>query len=555
MELSHEFLTDSRTFTSYEDFKDSFELNIPDNFNFSYDIVDRYASECPEKVALVWCNDEGEKKVFTFAQISSASKKTANFLTAHGIKKGDVVMLMLRRQFEYWYFILALHRIGAIAVPAAEQLLSNDIEYRIETAGVKMIVVGKNESLVQEVRKANKKKIDVVGVGVGSKNFFSENIDFYSEFNFYTEDFPRPQGQKSTCNTDPMLIFFTSGTSAYPKMVVHDYLYPIGHIVTAKYWQCVQDDGIHFTMAEMGWAKASWGKIYGQWICGSAVFAYDRKKFSPHQVLSNIEKNHITTFCAPPTIIRYLLREKNVKKVFSNVSHVCTAGEALSCELAQKFTQITGKKLYEGYGQTETTLLTANFTGMEIKIGSMGKASPEYCIDVIDNNGKSCKNGEVGELVINLKKQKTVGLFTGYYNNLAENEKVFSGGIYHTGDDVYRDEDGYFWFIGRNDDIIKSAGFRISPFEVENILLKHDSVFECAVTGEKDFQRGQIVKAWIVLKKDYKPSKKLEEDLIDFIKSQTSLFKVPRTIEFVETLPKTYNGKIKRAELRSKNKE
>lgn len=549
MELSREFLVEDRNFASYEDFKSHCSLKAPENFNFAYDIVDRYAKECPYKRALVWCNDNDEEKIFTFSQMSAISKQTAYFLTAKGIKKGDAVMLMLRRRYEYWFFVLALHRIGAIAIPAAEQLLQKDIEYRVNAAGVKMIVASDSIFLAEEIEKCkpNTPTLESL-VTVGSDR--NGWISYHAEINNYTPEFPRPQGENATKNEDPMLIYFTSGTSGYPKMVLHNYLYPIGHIITAKYWQQVQDDGLHFTIAEMGWAKASWGKIYGQWIAGSAIFVYDMKAFHPDKVLTKISQYGITTFCAPPTIYRYLVRQNLSKYDFSSLKNCCTAGEALNGEVYSKFFEQTGLKMHEGFGQSESTVLVANFPGVKVKPGSMGKPSPCYNIDIVDRNGHSCGAGETGELVIDLRKGHPYGLFVGYYRDVSVTAAAFDSGYYHTGDTVYRDGEGYIWFVGRKDDIIKSAGFRISPFEVESVLQQHPAVMECAVTGVEDAKRGQVVKATIVLSPGYKPSKTLQNELLAFAKKETALYKSPRIIEFVDELPKTLSGKIRRMVIR-----
>lgn len=547
MELSHEFLVEDRDFLSYEDFKFHCALKAPENFNFAYDIVDRYAKECPEKRALVWCNDNDEEKIFTFADISAASKKTAYFLTAHGIKKGDAVMLMLRRRYEYWLFILALHRIGAIAIPAAEQLLQKDIEYRVKAAGIKMIVASDNTILMNEIEKCSISDVKTLVTVAGPRTGW---VSYHEEVEKYAPEFPRPQGDSATHNEDTMLIYFTSGTSGYPKMVQHNFLYPIGHIITAKYWQQVVDDGLHFTMAETGWAKASWGKIYGQWIAGSAVFVYDMKSFHPDKVLTKIAKYGITTFCAPPTIYRYLVRLDLSKYDFSSIHNLTTAGEALNGEVFNKILEQTGLEMHEGFGQSESCVIAANFPGVKVKPGSMGKPSPCYNVDIVDKNGRSCGACESGELVIDLRKGHPFGLFAGYYRDVSLTAAAFDSGYYHTGDTVYRDQEGYIWFVGRTDDIIKSAGFRISPFEVESVLQQHPAVMECAVTGVEDPKRGQCVKATIVLSPGYKPSKPLQNELIAFAKNETALYKCPRIIEFVDELPKTFSGKIRRKAIR-----
>lgn len=552
MELYHNFLVEDREFLSYEDLKENCKLKAPKDFNFAYDIVDVYAKKEPEKKALVWCNDNDEEKIFTFADISTMSKKVAYFLTAKGIKKGDSVMLILRRRYEYWLTIIALHRIGAIAIPATEQLLKKDIIYRNNAAKVRMIIASDNNHLLDEIDNARSMSTTVqTYITVGEKK--EGWLNFHEEVEKYVAEFPRPQGDAATHNEDPMLIYFTSGTSGYPKMVLHNYLYPLGHIITAKYWQQVVNDGLHFTMAETGWAKSSWGKIYGQWIAGSAVFVYDMVSFHPDKVLSKIAKYGVTTFCAPPTIYRYLVRQNLSKYDFSSLKHCCTAGEALNGEVFNKFKEQTSHKMYEGFGQSESTIIVGNFPGIKVKPGSMGKPAPCYDVDIVDINGKSCQIGEIGELVINVSKEHPFGLFTGYYLDVSLTAEAFDKGVYHTGDTVYKDNDGYIWFVGRKDDIIKSSGYRISPFEVESTLQQHPAVMECAVTGVEDSKRGQAVKATIVLSPGYEPSHELEVELFDFVKHETALYKSPRIIEFVSALPKTFSGKIRRVEIREKD--
>lgn len=553
MELTHDFLVEDRDFSSYEDLKAHCRLKAPENFNFAYDVVDKYAKMSPNKRALVWCNDNGEEKTFTFAQISAASKQTAYFLTAHNIKKGDAVMLILRRRYEYWLFTLALHRIGAIVIPATEQLLEKDIVYRNNAAGVKMIVACDNKVLLDEIDKACEKSNtlqSLVTVGSARENW----ISYHDEIENFAPEFPRPQGDLATHNEDPMLIYFTSGTSGYPKMVLHNFLYPLGHIITAKYWQQVVDDGLHLTVAETGWAKCSWGKIYGQWIAGSGIFVYDMASFHPDRMLSNIAKYGVTTFCAPPTVYRYLVRQDLSKYDFSSLKYCCTAGEALNGEVYNKFYEQTGLKMHEGFGQSESTVIVANFPGIKVKPGSMGKPSPCYDVDIVDINGKSCPVGETGELVINIKEEHPFGLFVGYYHDVSLTAAAFDSGVYHTGDTVYKDAEGYIWFVGRKDDIIKSSGYRISPFEVESVLQQHPAVMECAVTGVEDPKRGQVVKATIVLSPGYEANHALEVELFDFVKHETALYKSPRIIEFVKELPKTFSGKIRRVEIREKDK-
>ncbi len=530
------------------------EIKVPKDFNFSYDIVDRYAKEAPEKRAMVWCNDKGEEHVFTFKQISEDSQRTANFLVSHGIQKGDVVMIIMRRRYEFWWLILALHRIGAICVPATNQLLTDDIVYRCNSAEVKMIVCLEDEKLESHITEALPQSPSVksiVTLSSGKEGW----VDFHKELPSFSACFPRPEGEKATHNDDPMLMYFTSGTSGYPKMVMHNYTYPLAHIVTAKFWQCVEDDGLHLSVAETGWGKAVWGKLYGQWISGSAVFVYDLLAFTPDLFFKKMAHYKVNTFCAPPTAYRFLIRQDMSNYDLSNLHYCVTAGEALNSEVFNKFYEKTGIKMFEAYGQTETTLVAGNFPGMEPKPGSMGKPAPGYDVDIVRPDGKKCTPLETGSLVIRIDQKKPLGLFSGYYKNEEQTKKALSGVTYNTGDQAYFDDDGYIWFVGRNDDIIKSTGFRISPFEVESVLQQHPSVLECAVTGMPDPRRGQIVKASIILNKGFTAGKDLEKEIKGFVAEHLALYKIPRVIEFVEALPKTISGKIRRVEIREHDKE
>ena len=530
----------------------SFSLHIPDNFNFAYDVIDRYAAEAPEAEALVWCNDKGEEKIFTFGVLAKEINKAANFFTAMGIARGDTVLLFLRRRYEFWFILPALHKIGAIAVPATVQLAAHDIEYRIQSAGIKMIVAVQEKQLQQEIQKAAEaayKKPLLVWVhdemdGWISFDKLSKNM---------SDEFSLPAGTKRPCGEDTALLYFTSGTSGNPKMVAHNFLYPLGHIVTAKFWQRVKKGRRHLSVAETGWAKAMWGKIYGQWLCGCAVFVYDMDVFIPRKLLEKLAQYRVTSFCAPPTVYRYLIREPVENYDLSALEECTTAGEALSLDIFDTFKEKTGISLREGYGQTELTLVTGTFPGMDVKPGSMGKPAPGYDIDIVRPDGSSCEADEIGEIILRLDKGHPFGMFGGYYKNPEKTAEVFRDGVYHTGDAASRDKDGYFWFSSRTDDLIKSSGFRISPFEVESVLLQHPAVFECAVTGVPDPKRGQAVKAFIVLNRSYTPSKQLEKELMFFAKKNAALYKAPRSLEFVQALPKTHNGKISRAAIRSQN--
>ena len=540
-------------YDSYEDLYQNFKLSIPSNFNFAYDVVDEYARTEPKREALVWCDDNDESHIFTFKDLSRASQRTANFLVNNGIKKGDRVMLILRRRYEFWYFLLALHRIGAIAIPATNMLSSHDLEYRFNAAGVKMVVTYDDPALQKEVETAQEKCDSVekmVTVGQARQQW----ISFYDDYEICPPVFVRPTGNGATTNDDMMIVYFTSGTSSNPKMVAHTFTYPLGHIVTAKYWQNVVDGGRHLTVAETGWAKALWGKIYGQWIAGSAVFTYDMNVFIPGKLLEKMAQYKVTTFCAPPTAYRYLLQHGLEKYDLSRLVYCTTAGEALNADIYNKFLEKTGISLREGYGQTELTLTTGNFPWMEGRPGSMGKPAPGYKMDIVNGDGESCEPEEVGEIIIKIDEGRPFGMFSCYYRDDERTKKVFEGGVYHTGDTAWRDNDGYFWFVGRTDDLIKSSGYRISPFEVEEVLHQHPAVLEVAVTGVEDASRGQAVKATIVLQKGYEASKELAKEIQLFTKKVAASYKSPRFIDFVEELPKTISGKIRRATIRDNDK-
>ena len=542
-------------YSSYEDLYENFKISIPGNFNFAYDVVDEYAKNEPKREALVWCDDNDESHIFTFKDLSLASQRTANFLVEQGIKKGDRVMLILRRRYEFWFFLLALHRIGAIAIPATNMLAAEDLEYRFNAAKVKMVVTYEDPAVQKEVDKA-KAKCDSVEKLVTVGQTARQNwISFYDDYELFPATFERPTGDEATHNDDIMIVYFTSGTSSNPKMVAHTYTYPLGHIVTAKYWQHVVDGGRHLTVAETGWAKALWGKIYGQWIAGSAVFTYDMTVFIPGKLLEKMAEYKVTTFCAPPTVYRYILQHGISKYDLSSLQYCTTAGEALNLDIYEKFFQQTGIRMQEGYGQTELTLTTGNFGFSEPHPGSMGKPSPGYRMEIVNAEGKPCADDEVGELIIKIDQGKPFGMFGGYYNDPERTEKVFEGGVYHTGDTATRDKDGFFWFVGRTDDLIKSSGYRISPFEVEEVLHKHPAVLEVAVTGVEDKSRGQAVKATVVLQKGYEASKELAKEIQLFAKNIAASYKSPRIIDFVTELPKTISGKIRRATIRDKDKE
>ena len=542
-------------FESYEDFVENFKIDVPENFNFAYDIVDEYAKIAPEKTAIIWCDDNNDEKIFTFKDMKKYSDKAANFFLKHGIKKGDTVMLTLKSRYEFWFCMLGLHKIGAVAIPATHMLTTKDIVYRIEKAGLKMIVcIGENgvpDYVDEAVSEINSDVLKACVSNLNNKNW----IDFSKELEESSEEFTRPVGEMDTKNEDVLVAYFSSGTTGYPKLIQHDHEYPLGHITTAKYWQNVEDDGLHYTVADSGWAKCIWGKLYGQWIAGTAVFVYDYDRFDAGNMLEKIAKYKITTFCAPPTIYRFMIKQDISKVDFSSLHYAVTAGEPLNPEVYNKFLEFTSLRLMEGFGQTETVVSVANFPWMDPKPGSMGKPVPIFDLMIKGSDGKECDVGEEGELVFKTKDGKPLGLFSGYFKDPERTKKSWYDGYYHTGDTAWKDEDGFLWFVGRNDDLIKSSGYRIGPFEVESALISHPAVLECAITGVPDPVRGQIVKATIVLTGDYEASEELKKELQDHVKHNTAPYKYPRAIDFVKELPKTISGKIRRVEIREQDEE
>lgn len=519
-------------------------LNYPDNFNFGYDVVDEYAAVSPDKRAMVWCNVENEEHIFTFLDVKRYSNKMANVFREYGIGRGDRVMLVLKRHYEYWFAAVALHKLGAVMIPATHMLTVDDFVYRINASGVKAIVCTAQDdvpsTIMQALRKSEKTPM-LWCVQKDVEGFFN----LTSQMETAGDAFDRVE----TSVADPMMLYFTSGTTGYPKGVIHDFTYPLAHIVTAKYWQQAQDDGLHFTVAETGWAKASWGKIYGQWLIGSAVMIYDFDNFDPKQLVTVINRYGVTSFCAPPTVYRYLVR-KGIESM-PTLKHASTAGEMLAPEVFRKFTQETGIPLCEGYGQTETTLLMANFKGRQPKEGAMGTVSPFYNIELRDKDGKRVPDGQIGEVVIIPPAGgKQAGVFTGYLDNEEQYKYVWRGGVYHTGDAAYRDSDGLYWFHGRFDDIIKTGGFRVGPYEIENVLMEHPAVVECSVIGVPDKLRGQAIKAVIVPGHGYEPTRELELAIKEFCNRRLAEYKWVRLVEFVSAMPKTISGKIKKTELR-----
>lgn len=519
-------------------------LNYPDNFNFGYDVVDEYAAVSPDKRAMVWCNVENEEHIFTFLDVKRYSNKMANVFREYGIGRGDRVMLVLKRHYEYWFAAVALHKLGAVMIPATHMLTVDDFVYRINASGVKAIVCTAQDDVPSTIKQALRKSEKPPMLWCVQKDvegFFN----LTSQMETAGDAFDRVE----TSAADPMMLYFTSGTTGYPKGVIHDFTYPLAHIVTAKYWQQAQDDGLHFTVAETGWAKASWGKIYGQWLIGSAVMIYDFDNFDPKQLVTVINRYGVTSFCAPPTVYRYLVR-KGIESM-PTLKHASTAGEMLAPEVFRKFTQETGIPLCEGYGQTETTLLMANFKGRQPKEGAMGTVSPFYNIELRDKAGKRVPDGQIGEVVIIPPAGgKQAGVFTGYLDNEEQYKYVWRGGVYHTGDAAYRDSDGLYWFHGRFDDIIKTGGFRVGPYEIENVLMEHPAVVECSVIGVPDKLRGQAIKAVIVPGHGYEPTRELELAIKEFCNRRLAEYKWVRLIEFVSAMPKTISGKIKKTELR-----
>ncbi|MBQ7082441.1 MAG: AMP-binding protein [Oscillospiraceae bacterium] len=541
-------------FDSYEDFKKNYRCEVPETFNFGFDIVDEWAKQEPDKMALVWCNDHGEEKRFTFTDISRLSNRAANFFKAHGVKKGTVVMLVLRRRWEYWVCATALHKLGATLIPGSLQLTKKDLVYRANAAKIHMIVCVDDDFVIRQVEEAMPEAPTLQHRAlVASKK--EGWIDFSAELMQYPEEFARPTGEEAHSINDIMLVYFTSGTTGMPKMVRHNFAHPLGHIVTAKYWHRVQEDKLHMSVSDSGWAKFGWGKIYGQWICGATIFCYDMDKFVPLNLLKKLEQYKVTTFCAPPTMFRFMLQEDVTKFDLSSIQHCCIAGEPLNPEVFKQWENLTGLKLYEGFGQSESSVFVGNFAPwVEPKPGSMGKPAPLYDVDLRNANGQSCEDGEEGEICIRIKGgQWPTGLFTGYYLNDELTQEALGGEWYNTKDVAWRDSKGYFWFVGRNDDVIKCSGYRIGPFEVESALTEHPAVVECAVTAAPDPIRGQVVKATIVLAKGYSPSPELTKELQTYVKKVTAPYKYPRIVEYVDELPKTLGGKIKRAEIRHKD--
>ena len=541
----------SRTvFTSQEDYIRNFRIRVPADFNFAYDVVDAYAAEEPDKKALLWTDDRGGEIQFTFADMKRETDRTASYFQSLGIGRGDMVMLILKRRYEFWFSILALHKLGAVAIPATHLLTRKDVVYRCDMAGIKAIVAAGEPVITGHIAAAMPESPTtklLISVGPEVPEGF---LDFHEGIR-HAAPFVRPQHVNT--NDDIMLMYFTSGTTGEPKMVAHDFTYPLGHISTGCFWHNLHEGSLHLTIADTGWAKAAWGKLYGQWLAGANIFVYDHEKFTPADILRKIGQYRITSLCAPPTIYRFLIREDLSKYDLSSLEYCTTAGEALNGAVYDTFKRLTGVRLMEGFGQTETTLTLATFPWMEPKPGSMGVPNPQYDIDLLTPDGRSAEDGEQGQIVIRTDRGKPLGLFKEYYLNDGMMHEVWHDGVYYTGDVAWRDEDGYFWFVGRADDVIKSSGYRIGPFEVESALMTHPAVVECAITGVPDEIRGQVVKATIILGDKYRPraGEELIRELQDHVKQITAPYKYPRIIEFVDELPKTISGKIRRKAIRA----
>lgn len=542
------------SFTSQEDFNKNLRINVPDDFNFGYDIVDAWAAEEPDKPALLWTNDKGEQRQFTFADMKRYTDMTASYFQSLGIGHGDMVMLVLKRRFEFWFSIVALHKLGAVVIPATHLLTKKDIIYRCNAADIKMIVCAGEAVITDHIVAALPDTPSVERlVSVGPE--VSEGFEDFHKGIEAAAPFVKPEHANS--NEDISLMYFTSGTTGEPKMVAHDYTYPLGHIVTGSFWHNLTEDSLHLTIADTGWGKAVWGKLYGQWIAGANVFVYDHEKFTPADMLEKIQNYRVTSLCAPPTIFRFLIHEDLTKYDLSSLQYCTIAGEALNPAVFETFKKLTGIKLMEGFGQTETTLTVATMPWMEPKPGSMGLPNPQYDVDLINHDGRSVEAGEQGQIVIHTDKGKPLGLFKEYYRDAARTHEAWHDDIYFTGDVAWKDEDGYLWFVGRADDVIKSSGYRIGPFEVESALMTHPAVVECAITGVPDEVRGQVVKATVVLSNEYKAraGEELIKELQNHVKRVTAPYKYPRVIEFVDELPKTISGKIRRVEIRENDQK
>ncbi|MCL2633630.1 MAG: AMP-binding protein [Oscillospiraceae bacterium] len=532
----------------------NFEINCPDNFNFAYDIIDKFAQLQPDRPALLWTDTAGGERTLSYGEMSRLSNKAANLFAQKGVKKGDKVMLVLKRNYQFWYAIIALHKIGAVAIPATHLLTAHDFVYRFEQAEVTGIVTtGYNPEVCVHVNEADEQTGNTLKFKMIANSKGELPVGF-EDFDKLLESQPDTFERVQTDCREMMLLYFTSGTTGYPKMVTHNYRYALAHILTAAHWQNVQPDGIHFTVADTGWAKSAWGCLYGQLALGACLYVYDFDKFIPADVLKMIQDYKITSFCAPPTMFRFFIKEGLGSYDLSCLKYCVIAGEALNPEIFERWLEYTGIELMEGFGQTESVVMLANLIGMQPKPGSMGKPVPLYNMDIVDEDNNTVQVGEVGEIVVRTERDAD-GMFQGYFKNDELTDKAWSNDIYRTGDTAYRDEDGYYWYVGRNDDLIKASGYRIGPFEIESVLLTHPAVLECAVTGAPDPIRGQVVKATVVITKDYsaKEEAELVKELQEHVKKNTAPYKYPRIVEFVSELPKTISGKIRRVQIRQED--
>ena len=544
-------------FESYDDIRKNFKITYNKDFNFAYDVLDDLAEKKPDDLCMLWISNEFEEKNITFSDMAKYSNKAANYFKSLGIRKGDFVMLVLKRHYLFWYCMMGLHKIGAVAVQAAHTLTKDDYIYRCNEGGIKMAVITGDNNCVEafDGGLTEYKTVEIKAVTKGKKA--GEGwLDFDAGLEAASDVWERPVGEDATVATDMMIMSFSSGTTGYPKMVAHDFTYPLGHLGTGVFWHRVEKGGLHFTISDTGWLKSLWGKMYGQWLGESAVLTYDFERFSANDILKVMEKSKVTTFCAPPTMYRLIMNEDVASYDLSGLKHCCAAGEALSHDLFTRWKTLTGLEIYEGFGQTETTLCIATlYPFTEPRISAMGLTVPGYDIIVADSDGVEVPAGATGEICIRAQSldNSPVGLYMGYHKNEEATSNSWHDGLFHMGDTAYKDEQGYFWYVGRNDDIIKSSGYRIGPFEVESVLLKHPAVSEVAVTGVPDPVRGFNVKATIVLDKSYEPSDNLVKELQDFVKKNTAPYKYPRVIDFINELPKTINGKIRRVEIRNKD--
>lgn len=538
-------------FVSQEDFEQNFSLRVPKRFHFAYDVVDEYARISPEKRALIWCDIHGNERTFTFGEISRLSDKAANVFYAHGLRRGDPVVLMLKRRWQYWVAAVGLLKVGCVLIPATAQLQKKDIVYRVQASSARAVICVEEPEVRGHVLAAAEECGDLTALfTLGSADGF---LDFDAELSGAPERWEKPA--ELPANDDIMLMYFTSGTTGMPKMAAHTWTYPIAQTVTAYYWHNLSDDDIHIAVADTGWAKAGWGKLYGQWICGATLFVYDFDRFVAADLLEMISKHRVTSFCAPPTVYRFMIKEDMGRYDLSALRWANCAGEPLNPEVYDQFYFQTGIKIHEGFGQSETTPLLMTSKWLEPKPGSTGRPSPAYDIALVDDSGQDVEDGVEGEIVIRLERGHPAGLFLGYYRNREQTDAVFYDSLYHTGDMAWRDVDGYYNFIGRSDDVIKSSGYRIGPFEVESALLEHPAVLETAITAAPDELRGQVVKATIVLKPGWEAGDALKKELQEHVKHTTAPYKYPRIIEFVSELPKTISGKIRRVELRQKDQQ